>query len=75
MMYDCGSVMDVIITEVPQWLLIYVNDYSDGARPLFVSVLYDRGSVMDVIITEVPQWLLVYVNDYGDGALVYSLFQ
>ena len=31
MMYDRGSVMDVIITEVPQWLLIYVNDYSDGA--------------------------------------------
>ena len=24
MMYDHGSVMDVIITEVPQWLLMYV---------------------------------------------------
>ena len=23
--------MDVIITEVPQWLLMYVNDYGDGA--------------------------------------------
>ena len=36
-MYDRGSVMDVIITEVPQWLLMYVNDYSDGAvvHPLF----------------------------------------
>ena len=31
MMYDRISVMDVIITEVPQWLLIYVNDYGDGA--------------------------------------------
>ena len=32
MMYDRGSVMDVIITEVPQWLLVYVNDYgADGA--------------------------------------------
>ena len=31
MMYDPGSAMDVIITEVPQWLLIYANDYGDGA--------------------------------------------
>ena len=31
MMYDRGSVMDVIITEVPQWLLVCANDYSDGA--------------------------------------------
>ena len=30
-MYDHGSVMDVIITEVQQWLLMYVNDYGDGA--------------------------------------------
>ena len=30
-MYDRGSVMDVLIAEVPQWLLIYVNDYGDGA--------------------------------------------
>ena len=31
MTYDRGPVMDVIITEVPQWLLIYVKDYCDGA--------------------------------------------
>ena len=36
MMYDCGSVMDVIITEVPQWLLMYVNDY--GVRALVHSL-------------------------------------